>query len=128
MKVRGTDTSCAAGMYIRPPLLVLLGSLATLVTSGRRVPLRLRLPWLTGLSLMLLSRARRMVRTIATTVSPSAAFCTSAVGADLLQKTTPAQAGVVYVELTFVLLDSKNQFGESGEARTLDTGLKRPVL
>ena len=61
-------------MFIRVALLALSGSLATLATSGRRVLLLPRLRWLTGLSLLLLSRARRSARTIAITVSPSAAL------------------------------------------------------
>ena len=66
--------SCAAGTSVLQLLLVPSGTLATVVTSGHHMLLQLRRRYLTGLSLVQLNRARRMVRVIATTVSPSAAL------------------------------------------------------
>ena len=72
-------TSCAAVMWNYLSLLVLSGSLASAASTGRRVPPRLvlmaRLPLaLTTSTLMLLVCTRRMARTSAGSVSPSAAL------------------------------------------------------
>ena len=74
--------SCAAGGSTYLTLLVLSGTLAQKVYGGHRV-LTLPLQTLMTSTCRLLASLVRQTTAIVTMVSPSAAFCASAVGADL---------------------------------------------